>query len=392
MALIDRKNIGQKDENVLILTSNFGDGHLQVANAISSFAKTNYPEMVPLTVDFMEVMLPTLYPLTQKLFVHSVKKFPSLYKYFYNKTEYGKPTNILKFINRFGMHHLMDVLFKIRPSVIITTFPLAAAVISMLKDANLITIPHVTIITDYAYHSLWVDQNTDYFIVGSEDVKQGLKTTYGIEDEKIAVTGIPVKPEFTMDVSKPSVREGIQFSDKKPTILIMGGGLGVFDRKEHLFSVFEKLQTKIQLIIVCGRNEKMRQKVVKEFKHSKHDVLIKGYVQNIHEFMSIADLLITKPGGVTISEAIVKKLPMIIFHPLPGQEESNTRFLLNANVALLANTPHELQTYISSLLRDQQQLLQLKKEMEKLYLGVSALHALDIIKQFQEHTLTKKAL
>ena len=170
----------------------------------------------------------------------------------------------------------------------------------------------------------------------------------GIKEKKIRVYGIPINPQFIKSKNKKQVRRQLKMHTEIPTVLIMGGsnGLGM---EKTVSLCYDNLDT--QIVVVTGLNKKLYYQLKRYFYKSPR-VHIFGYTRNISEIMDSADLLITKPGGLTSAEALVKRLPMIIFNPLPGQEEHNTTYLVEQGVAKRVNTPEELIKMTKHLLQN----------------------------------------
>lgn len=311
---------------------------MQAARALCEALPANGSSAVPIIMDVMELTHPYMHPIGHYLFMQTIKKFPHAYGYLYSKT---KPDNsfsfLLKQCCRFGISRLLETLKEIRPSMVISTFPPAAGAMSMLRSAQYTRIPSITLITDYAQHSYWVHPGTDHYLVGSDTVKYGL-CSYGVHEQHISITGIPIRKEFSLPYNRQSLKEKLGLAIEMPTLLVMGGGEGLIGEGSSLLSALDLLPMRMQVIIICGRNEGLRQELLMQACSSKHRVLVNGYVDNVHELMAISDLIVTKPGGVTVTEALALSIPLILFRPLPGQEEDNARFLTRSGAAIAAHS------------------------------------------------------
>ena len=188
-------NDNEKDK-ILILSATFGDGHKQVAKAISEAVEYTLPNASPIILDIMEWIHPYLYPVSLFVYKRGIKRFPQVYSYFYKKTRVKNSFSTkLNSLFTFGLQTMLEVIQRIKPRVVVSTYPFAAGIISKLKEQGLINIPAVTIITDYTDHSYWIHPYTDLYIVGSNQVRDRL-ISLGIEDDKIKDTGIPVRQRF----------------------------------------------------------------------------------------------------------------------------------------------------------------------------------------------------
>ncbi|MGZ4162245.1 MAG: glycosyltransferase, partial [Neobacillus sp.] len=159
----------------------------------------------------------------------------------------------------------------------------------------------------------------------------------------------------------------------------MGGGDGFFGKGLSTFRALESISTSMQLIIICGRNKKLHKQLEEELKGSKHEILLLGYCENVHELMAISDLMISKPGGVTTSEALAMELPIFIFNPLPGQEEDNANYLLETGLAVLAENDRDLINKIQSVMKDSKLLGFMKQRSRQYQAKTSSIDALDVI-------------
>lgn len=373
-------NDNEKDK-ILILSATFGDGHKQVAKAISEAVEYTLPNASPITLDIMEWIHPFLYPVSLFVYKRGIKRFPQVYSYIYKKTRVKNSFSTkLHSLFTFGLQTMLEVIQRIKPRVVVSTYPFAAGIISKLKEQGLINIPAVTIITDYTDHSYWIHPYTDLYIVGSNQVRDRL-ISLGIEDDKIKDTGIPVRQRFIQSQPRELLLEKYGMRANKFTILLMGGGDGFIGKGQSTFRAFESVSQCLQLIIVCGRNKKLKKKLELELKNYKHDVLLLGFCENIQELMAISDLMITKPGGVTTSEALAMGLPLLIYRPLPGQEEDNAEFLWKSGLAFLAKTENDLILKIESILNDSRDLKSMRQMTEPFQTRTSSFDALNVIVQ-----------
>ena len=373
-------NDNEKDK-ILILSATFGDGHKQVAKAISEAVEYTLPNASPIILDIMEWIHPYLYPVSLFVYKRGIKRFPQVYSYFYKKTRVKNSFSTkLNSLFTFGLQTMLEVIQRIKPRVVVSTYPFAAGIISKLKEQGLINIPAVTIITDYTDHSYWIHPYTDLYIVGSNQVRDRL-ISLGIEDDKIKNTGIPVRQKFIESQPRELLLEKYGMSSNKFTVLIMGGGDGFIGKGRSTFRALESVSQTLQLIIVCGRNKKLKKQLELELKDYKHDVLLLGFCENIQELMAISDLMITKPGGVTTSEALAMGLPLLIYHPLPGQEEDNAEFLWKSGLAFLAKTENDLILKIESILNDSRDLKSMQQLTEPYQTRTSSFDALNVIVQ-----------
>jgi processive 1,2-diacylglycerol beta-glucosyltransferase len=186
----------------------------------------------------------------------------------------------------------------------------------------------------------------DLYCVAAEETKARL-VARGADPSKVAATGIPIAAKFSEGVDPDAVRKRYGLRDDLPVMLVLSGGFGMGPVAE-IMSELNKLSTAVQIVVVCGRNEELRRDLaVVERRHPTH---VLGFVTNMHELMAVADLILTKPGGLTSSEALAMGKPMFVLNPIPGQEAANSDFLLEQGAAAKANRSEDLPFRLEKLL------------------------------------------
>ncbi|BBI30614.1 MGDG synthase family glycosyltransferase [Cohnella abietis] len=378
-----------KKEKILILTGTLGDGHNQAAKAILEATGVYHPEVEVEIVDFLQWTHPYLHSVGRFCYMQWVKGLPSLYGYLYRKTrDENKLSNLFKKMRSFSTERMLKLLDTVKPTVVVSTFPGAAAAMSFLRSNHLTDVPTVTVITDYTDHSYWIHPLTDRYMVGAEHVKQAL-VRQRVPHESIIVTGIPIKLSFTLSYDRMILCQKYGLDPSVPIVLIMGGGDGMIGKQMSTLLRSEELSPSIQFIIVCGRNSKLRQSLEEEIgvENSKirHRVVITGFVDYVHELMAISDLIVTKPGGVTISEALALELPMILYKPIPGQEQENSAYLVRLGAALEARNSSDLKNRIIQAIGSEAQLVNLKNNARLNNRKEGAAEALTAILETQNH-------
>lgn len=368
----------EKDK-ILILSATFGDGHKQVAIAIGEAVENSLPDVEHIILDVMQWLHPYLYPVSNFLYKRVIRRYPQVYSYLYRKTRDRCSFSVkLNGLFSLGMGSMLEIVERIHPTVVVSTYPFAAGIMSKLKEQGLINIPVVTIITDYTNHSYWIHPFTDQYVVGSEQVKERL-ISLGVDSNKIKSTGIPIRQRFVETQSREALASKYNLNSNQFTILVMGGGDGFIGKGLSTFKAFEKLSFSIQLIIICGRNKKLQKQLEEELRNSKHKVLLLGFCENVNEWMAISDLMISKPGGVTTTEAMAMELPLLIYNPLPGQEEDNADYFVKSGLAIMAETDQDLMTKIYQMGHDTLFLKSMKQKAKFYQTKTSSLDALDVI-------------
>ena len=343
-------------ERVLILSASYGEGHQQAAMAVQDALTEMYPLADVRIMDYLRAVHPVLDSFAKYCYLKSVRFAPQLYGLFYKGTSRITPSSLIqRRLNHLGYEDLLAFLRVYRPDVVLATFPTPAGVMSLLKERGLTSIPLATVITDHAIHSQWIHQCTDHYFVGSDHVRRGLMHR-GVPDSRISVTGIPIRPAFLAPQSRAEIRAKLGLREDVSTVLVLGGAYGVSDIAQICEDLFRS-QMRAQYIVVCGRNERLRMSIEDLAKATVHPVWVFGFTREMHELMAVSDMIVTKAGGLTISEALAMELPMVLYRPIPGQEVQNAAFLIKSRVARLARTRRQVIDYVERLLRDDGALL-----------------------------------
>lgn len=371
--------------DVLIVSASYGAGHHQVANALATAIKQQRPHWSIEICDFLNYVNP-LFKQTLLFGYHQViKHFSTGYKWFYEATRHLPPdSKWRRMLNQIGSQKMLEDIYNRSPSVIVCTFPTPAGVISYLKSRGYIDTPLVTVITDVAFHSQWIHPYVDAYIVAADVVAKYLKKK-GIPPSHLYVTGIPLRQEFMASCHDPSIWNRYSLKQGLFTLLMMGGGCGLLSDIEDICERLAKLELPMQAIAVTGTNYALAKKLEDISQHSKVPLRVLGYVDNIAQLMEISDLLLTKAGGVTIFEALAKKLPMLIYKPLPGHERSNAHFLVRHKAAILADDQDEVIKNIINCVTDPSILKNMAQAMEPISKPFAAIDAANIIVEIAEN-------
>jgi processive 1,2-diacylglycerol beta-glucosyltransferase len=322
------------NKKILILSEAIGNGHTKAAEGLMQGILHLDPSIHTQIVEVGH----TLHPFTSKLLVNSYLKMvtlsPSLWRNLYRYKQ-DKPLSDWKKTVIYQLFHrqIEGIIEKEKPHLIICTHPFTSSSLSRLKRQGY-PFTLCTIITDFHVHGAWIHSEVDVYLVSSEDVSNQL-IKMGIPKHRLKVTGMPISSNFWTRKNKQEIRKKLKLKNIS-TVLIMGGGLGLGGIQQLAYELL-KWKEKIQVIICTGKNQKLRRIFSKdEMFHHPH-VHILGFVEQIDEWMEAADLLITKPGGLTCFEALSKGLPLYIYQPIPGHEESNCDYLVKNHLAIRIN-------------------------------------------------------
>lgn len=285
-------------------------------------------------IDYFSLVGRNLNRAVQGAYLGSIRYAPWAYGLFYRATGNIRPDSAWqRRLNRLGRDELLRVLAERRPRAILTTYPTPSGVLSDLRREGLCSAPVATVITDYVVHSQWIHPGVDLYCVGADTVAAGLSSR-GIPSDRIAVTGIPIRADFGSLPSREEARQRFGLASGLPTLLVMGGGFGLVDGLEELLRRLAGPGRPWQVAVVTGRNEGLAHQLRSFSAVEAPGARIFGFVEEVAALMGASDLLLSKPGGLTVAEALASGLPLVIRRPIPGQEEGNARFLLAEGAAI----------------------------------------------------------
>ena len=320
----------------VIFTVTTGQGHNQVAKVLTQSLADSGIETI--SIDALEYITPVLKETVNQGYLVSTKRLPKVYGKGYRLLEKrdteGHERLMVRFLSNILAPKLIKLVEDFDPDVIICTHVFAAIMVSHVANKLDAGIKTIGIVTDFTMHPFWEDAPLDYYVTANELLNnQAIKK--GITLEEIVPIGIPINPKFAHKVEKSEARRKLGF-DEKDTILVMSGSMG-YGKIGSMIKELDESTLDFQIVSVCGHNERLKRRI--DRMKLKHKVFNFGFSDKIDLFMDAADCIVTKPGGLTTSEALAKGLPMIIANPIPGQEDRNVEFLLNNGAAFkISNT------------------------------------------------------
>lgn len=358
-------------KKVLIFYASYGGGHLSAAKSIKKHIEENYPNIESEMIDCMKFISKPLEKITTGAYREMAKNAPKLWGKVYGGSEKGLLSHISKDSNKLMSKKLYKCIQSYEPDLIISTHPFSSQMVSYLKRKGLLTCQLATIMTDFAIHRQWLigHEYTDYFFVSNEQMKQDM-IDYGVDENKIHVTGIPMSSRFFEHFDKAKVYEMFDLNPTKKVILFFGGGefgLGKEKTTEILKAFIEKLPD-YQIVAAAGKNEKMKESFEELVSncHAQDRVHVLGFTDKIPELMCICSLVVSKPGGLTTTETLASELPMIIINPIPGQEEENAEFLERKGAGVWIHSKDNPEEILVSLFQDTNKLEDMKKSAKLL--------------------------
>jgi len=367
---------------VLIATATAGGGHLAAAAALEEAWRAMRPDDVVDKVDLLKFFSPLHRKLHADGYVKLVEHAPEVWGILFKKTDdpdRARRMNKLKqLFPTASRARFARYIKEFKPDVVLCTHYLPLEMLAELKipgeKASAIKQPLalqptafapallaagnpepakcfdrpfvVSVVTDFEAHALWMEPCVDLYCVAAEETRARLLAR-GAVARDIVATGIPISAKFSSNPDPKTVRQSLGLRDDLPVILVLSGGFGMGPVAEILTEL-DKVQRSFQTLVVTGRNEELRREL--SGVDRKHPTHVLGYASNMHELMTIADLIVSKPGGLTSSEALALGKPLFILNPIPGQEAANSDFLLEHGAATKVNRVEDLPYRIDQLL------------------------------------------
>lgn len=346
-------------KRILLLSASAGAGHVRAAQAIEKA----FAEIADASGERREVQHLDILNYTNKVFRHLyskayidlVNKMPEVPGWFYDKLDKPWKNERRRLaLDKLNTRPLVKLLREYHPDLIVCTHFLPAEIVSWLKAKERLSSRQVIIVTDFDVHAMWLVHHYEQYFVAIDEARAYLEAL-GIPPEKITVSGIPIDPVFARVKDKQEMRAKHGLAADRTTILLSAGGFGV-GSVDALIAALMPLQHRAQVVAICGRNEELKKRLLRQASRVKEDatVVVKpfGYTNDMDELMTASDIVLGKPGGLTTSEALAKGLAFAIVNPIPGQEERNSDHLLEAGVGIRCNNLPTLAYKLDRLFAD----------------------------------------
>ena len=388
-------------KKVLIMSASTGGGHNRAARAIKEELESRTIDNMSIEceiVDSLKLVNNTMDKVIsrgyEKSALYTPKAYGSVYRFsettIASKNEFK--TNPLTSLMARKFKHLLN---ESTPDLIIGTHPFPMIALSTLKKNNNIHSlsrsesfykstkvdipPMISVLTDYTTHSTWIQNEIDYYIVGHEYVKE-LLVYEGVDSEKVKAFGIPVEKSFLSHRDRETVLTELGLSPEKLTVLLMGGSFGAGNIKETLEDLIA-IDRDFQILVITGRNEHLKDKLSKMLDSTIHikNICLLGYTNKMNDILASIDVLISKPGGLTTTEALLNDVPMIVPYFIPGQEEENLDFLTNCGAALRTTKKYSLPVLLKVLIDDPSRLDNLRKNIKSIRKFDSAVNISNLV-------------
>ena len=352
-------------KKVLVFYGSYGGGHLSAARAINDYIKNNYNDIETKLIDCVEYVNKFINRITTKAYSDMAKIAPWAWGYVYKKSENGIIAKFSNDSNKLMAHKLNKLIEEFKPEYVISTHPFSSQMCAYLKKKGKCNFKLATVTTDYAPHDQWISyhEQVDFFFVAHDGMKKAL-IQKGISEDKIYATGIPLSNRFLQHYNKKEILSEFGLQEKKKTILFFGGGkmgLGKTNTIKILEILAENFKN-LQIVAISGKNKDMNShfKEIVKATGTENSIKVLEFTDKVPELMTISDLVITKPGGLTVTESLASGLPIIIINPIPGQEEENAEFLEKNNVGIWIKKGDNLNEALTNIFSNSAKMREMK--------------------------------
>lgn len=334
---------------ILILTASIGSGHIKAAEAVRQELYRQLPGAEITTVDFMSRHTSLLHWLMKRLYLIMLAFVPNLYDVFYKVSGGPSGGSMAQSVFAVAMQPVISrLLRRVQPDAVICTHPFPEGAASLWKRRHHSCLLLSVVMTDYSLHQIWLYPQVEQYFMATEAMCREMQA-HGFAGEALHAPGIPVDSSLLTLPEKAEMRKRLGIPVRQPAVLLMGGGLGLGGIGATLTEL-EKVTQPLTLLVVAGRNERLLQEAGAFAGTSHHQVKVWGYTDKAHALMRAADLLLTKPGALTISEAFVLGLPMLLHDPIPGPETENAVYATRRGAAVWLHPGEKLAPAVQELL------------------------------------------
>lgn len=356
-------------DRILVLSVKAGAGHLRAAQAVTHAIRERFPNVEVVSADALEYTNAAFRKGYTEGYETLVRNLPSVWERIYESLE-TKPADsnakkLATLWSRLNTKHLLMFVENFKPDVIACTHFLPAEVLGAQRAKGKLRAPVYTILTDYDIHSMWIQEGVTGYFVASSEMAHALREK-GIGTASVEVSGIPILPEFAREYPpRETMRQTLGLNPAQRTVLVAAGGFGMMSADDAVKLLAGHLP-EAQFLAVAGRNAELEKRLKKLARAYKGRVKPFGFVDNMHELMAASDVAVSKSGGLTTSECLAMGLPMLVFNPIPGQEERNAIYLLEHGAGLWARTPAQMLFKVKALLDDPKRLADMQEAARRI--------------------------
>jgi processive 1,2-diacylglycerol beta-glucosyltransferase len=356
---------------ILILSASVGGGHLRAAEAMELALRECAPDASIRNIDVLTLANKAFRRIYGKGYLDVAMHAPHFLGYVYDLLDRPRDKEgeierdrLRVALEKLNMQPFLRLLKSETWDLVVNTHFLPAEIIGSLRSSGKIAVPQVTVTTDFMTHRLWVQEPCEHYFAATVESAVYL-ASWGVPAERVSVTGIPVHPVFCRRKPRSECLAAQGLLGDRPIVLLLSGGFGV-GPIEQLFEATLTIELPIEIVVVCGRNEDLRRKLAQHHQPPRHRATVLGFTTAIDELMAVADVVISKPGGLTSAEILARGGVLAIVNPIPGQESRNSDYLLENGAAIKIGPAATLPYKVGALLEDAKRLRRLKASARRL--------------------------
>ncbi len=348
------------NRRIAILTLSVGSGHVRAAEMIQRAISDGEEDVDIRTLDAVEMGEAWFRLVYVKPYWWMLKSAPSLWRALFERRHQKQHGSTAPpWVFRHGCGRVLKEMKEYSPQLVIATEIAAAETAALGRREGRFNAPVLAVLTDFQAEPPWVQREIDFYCVASEEARVQL-VGWGVSPNRILMSGIPIDPTFALNYDRSEVRRSLGLAEDRPVVLVMGGGMGPAPLDQIVQSL-ELCGRPLQVVAVAGLDSAMQERVSRLRGRIAVDLHVFGWSDKIPELMAASDLLVTKPGGLTIAESMAMGLPLLLTHPIPGPEELHQRYLAGHGIAVVANNLLEIPRLAGRLLSNEEE----RKEMSR---------------------------
>jgi processive 1,2-diacylglycerol beta-glucosyltransferase len=352
-------------KRIFILTVGVGAGHVSAAEVVQRALYDGIDPVEVRLLDALKVARSWFLTLYVRPYWWMLRRAPGLWRWLFERRQRKMHrATAPSWVFRRGCREVLEQLKAYAPQLVIANEIAAAEIAALAKREGWHNAPILAVQTDFQTEPPWVQPEIDVYCVASEEARSQL-TSWGISPNRVVLCGIPIDPAFGLSFDKNELLQALGLAGRRPIVLVMGGGMGAAPL-DAIVESLELCKFSLQVLAVAGHNRALREALERLRGRVTFDLHVFGWTENMPELMAVADLLITKPGGLTTAEALSTGLPMIVTYPIPGPEERHVRYLVRNEVAVQARTLAEIPQLVTRMLSKPENLAEMRRRQKEL--------------------------
>lgn len=361
----------QLREKILILSASVGGGHLRAAEAMELALRQSAPEAEVRNLDVLSLASNAFRRIYARGYLDFAEHAPHFLGYVYDlldrpkeKTGEFEPDRLRIALEKLNLQPFLRLLKSESWDIVVNTHFLPAEILGSLRAAGKIAVPQVTVTTDFMTHRMWVQEPCEHYFTATEEGAVYL-AALGVGRGRISVTGIPIHPVFSRPRERIACLTAQGLSGERPVVLLLSGGFGVGPIEEILKAVLA-VEKPLEAVVVYGRNAELGGRLAGLKPPARHRLRVLGYTTAIDELMGAAEVVVSKPGGLTSAETLARGAVLAIVNPIPGQESRNSDFLLENGAAIKIGPAATLPYKLAALIEDRRRLQRMRAAARRL--------------------------